>query len=146
MDRYDYMSLPLHSIPEEIIAQYNLPALSSDGWVYLEIRKGMPGLKQSGIIANNCLTLHIDKHGYTPVPCTPSLWAPTHLPIMFSLVVDNFGAKYTSDAAAHHLIAALHSLYTISVDWSGSIFCGLTLVWDYANRTINVSMPGYIDK
>ena len=37
MDRYEYMRLPLHSIPDDIIAQYNLRALASDGWVYLEI-------------------------------------------------------------------------------------------------------------
>ena len=59
MNHYKYMRLPLHSIPDEIIAQYNLIALASDGWVYLEIRKGMPGLKQARIIANNRLPLHL---------------------------------------------------------------------------------------
>ena len=46
---------------------------------------------------------------------------------MFSLVVDNSGVKYTGNASVHHLIAALHSLYTISVNWSGSLLCGLIL-------------------
>ena len=45
MDRYDYMKLALACIPDEIIYQYSLYTLSSDGWVYLETRKGMPGLK-----------------------------------------------------------------------------------------------------
>ena len=45
MDRYEYMRLPLHSIPDKIISQYNLLALASDVWVYLKIRKGMPKLK-----------------------------------------------------------------------------------------------------
>ena len=45
MAQYEYMKLALTCIPDEIIAQYNLHTLSSDGWVYLEIRKGMPGLK-----------------------------------------------------------------------------------------------------
>ena len=130
MNRYEYMCLPLHSIPYKIIVQYNLLSLALDGWVYLEILKGMPGLKQSGIIANNRLTLHLEKHSYAPVPRTPLLWAHAHLPIIFSLVVHNFGVKYTGDASAHHLISALHSLYTISVDWFGSLFCGLTLAWD----------------
>ena len=74
------------------------------------------------------------------------LWAHAHLPIIFSLVVNNFCVKYTVDAAAHHLIAALRSLYTISVDWYISLFCGLTLAWDYANHTFDVSVPVYIDK
>ena len=144
MDRYEYMRLPLHSIHDKIIAQYNLSALVLDGWVYLEIRKGIPGLKQSGIIANERLTLHLANHVYAPVPCTLSLWSHTHFLIMFPLIVNNFGIKYTGDAAAHHLIAALRSLYTISLNWSGSLFCGLNLAWDYAKWTVNVSMPGYI--
>ena len=146
MDRYKYMCMSLHSIPDEIIVQYNLLSLASDGWFYLKILKGVPGLKQAGIIANDRLTLHIAKHGYTPIPRTLLLWSHAHLPIMFSLVIDNFGVKYTIDASAHHLIAALRSLYTISVDWYGPLFCVLTLVWDYANRSVEVSMPGYIDE
>ena len=128
MDRYEYIRLTLHSIPDNIITQYNLLALASEIWVYLETRKVMPGLKQDGIIVNDRLTLHLAKHGYAPVPHTPSLWAHTHLPIMFSLVVDDFDIKYTGDADAHHLIVALRILYTISVDWYGLLFCGLTLV------------------
>ena len=65
---------------------------------------------------------------------------------MFSLVVDDFIVKYTSDASAHHLIATLRILYTISVDWFGSLFCVLTRAWYYANRTVDVSMLGYIDE
>ena len=146
MNRYKYMRLPLHYIPEDIIAQYNLLVLDLDGWVYLDIRKGMPGLKQAGTIPNNRLTLHLAKNSYAPAPHTPLLWAHAHLPIMLSLVVDNFGVKYTGDASAYHLIATLRSLYTISVDWYVSLFCCLTIVWDYANRTVDVSMPGYINK
>ena len=68
INRYEYMILPLCSIPDEIIAQYNLLALASHGWVYLKIRKGMPDLTQAGIIANDCLTLHLAKHVYAPIP------------------------------------------------------------------------------
>ena len=53
MARYEYMKLALACIPDEIIEQYSLHTLSSDGWVYLEIQKGMPGLKQAGRIAND---------------------------------------------------------------------------------------------
>ena len=146
MNRYGYMRLPLHSIPDENIVQYNLLVLALDGWDYLDIRKGMPGLKQAGIIANDRLTLNLDKHSYASVPCTPSLWAHAHLPIILYLVVDNLGVKYTGNASAHHIIATLRSLYTISVDWSGSLFCGLTLTWAYNNQTVSVSMPGYINE
>ena len=41
------MKISLDIFPEEIIALYNLYQLVSNGWVYLEIRKGMPGLKHA---------------------------------------------------------------------------------------------------
>ena len=36
MARYEYLKLALACTPDKIIDQYNLCALSSDGWVYLE--------------------------------------------------------------------------------------------------------------
>ena len=47
------MKLALACIPENIIDQYSLRTLSSDVWVYLEIRKGIPGLKHAGCISND---------------------------------------------------------------------------------------------
>ena len=106
----------------------------------------MPGLKKSGIIANNRLTFHFAKNVFAPVPRMPSLWAHAHFPIMFYLVVNDISVKYTGAVTAHHFIAALRSLYTISANWYGSLFCGVTLARDYANWTVYVSMPFYIDK
>jgi hypothetical protein len=34
--------------------------------------------------------------------------------------------------------------YGISSDWNGTAYCGLTLEWDYKNRTVDLYMPGYI--
>ena len=59
MDRYDYMKLPLDINPEEIIQQYNLRNFQHKGFVYMEIQKGMYGLPQAGIIANDKLKLHL---------------------------------------------------------------------------------------
>ena len=58
------MKISLDIFPEEIIALYNLYQLVSNGWVYLEIRKGMPGLKQACRIANDRLQIHIGKFVY----------------------------------------------------------------------------------
>jgi hypothetical protein len=52
---YEYMCLPISILPDEIIDKYGLKKLAVDGWVYLEIRKGMYGLKQAGILANQLL-------------------------------------------------------------------------------------------
>ena len=116
MERYEYMKISLAILPEEMIAQYNLPQLASNGWVYLEIRKGMPVLKQAGCIANDRLKIHLAKFGYSPVAQTPSLWKNSTKDISLSLVVGYFGVKYVGKDTADHLIQALKKLYTISID------------------------------
>jgi hypothetical protein len=52
LSHFEYIKMLLSRSPEEIIQNYNLNALAVDGWVYIEIRKGMYGLKQAGIMAN----------------------------------------------------------------------------------------------
>ena len=87
------MKISLAILPEEIIAQYNLLQLAPNGWVYPEIRKGMPGLKQAGRIANDRLKIHLAKFGYSPVSRTPYIWKHSTKDICFSLVVNDFGVK-----------------------------------------------------
>jgi hypothetical protein len=43
------------SLPQETIDKYNLIKLSQDGKVYIEIQKGMYGLPQASILANELL-------------------------------------------------------------------------------------------
>jgi hypothetical protein len=132
MNRYEYMKLHISKIPTEIINEYKLASLATDdGWIYMEIRKGMPGLKQAGRIANDRLTLHLAKYGYSRVPRTPSLWTHNTRPVAFSLVVDDFGVKYVGAEHAQHLLDAIRQLYTVTTDWGGTLFNGLTLFWNY---------------
>ena len=70
----------------------------------------MPGLKQSGRIANNRLKAHLAQFGFPPVPRTPALCKHATKPIVFSLVVDNFGVKYIGKENADYLIQALQKL------------------------------------
>ena len=45
--------------------KYNLRDLvDKDGWVYIKIRKGMYGLPQAGIIANQLLEKRLSEKGY----------------------------------------------------------------------------------
>jgi hypothetical protein len=44
LDRFEYMKMPIALIPADIIAHYNLNKKVLDGYVYMEIRKGMYGL------------------------------------------------------------------------------------------------------
>ena len=96
----------------------------------MEIQKGMPGFKQARKIANKCLCKHLAKYGYTPAKCTPALWNHHSWPITFTLVVDNFGIKYVGKQHADRLINAVKDLYHVSLDWTSSLYCGLTLKWD----------------
>jgi hypothetical protein len=65
---------------------------------------------------------------------------------MFSLVVDDSGIQYTNIPDAQHLLAVLKQHYeAITVDWTGSLFCGITLKWDYKRRIVDLSMPGYVN-
>ncbi len=64
LDKYKYMRLCLDIIPQEIIDAYNLTNLAHNGWVYIEIRKGMYGLPQAGILANKLLRQCLATKGY----------------------------------------------------------------------------------
>ena len=147
MKEYEYMKVKLSEIPDDVIQHYKLNTLAhTDGYVYMEIRKGMPGLKQAGKIANDRLMKHLDKYGYRPCPITPALWKHETNGVTFALVVDDFGVKYVGQENFDHLINALNDLYTITVDHDGKNFLGLTLKWDYINGHVDISMPGYIAK
>ena len=75
MKIFEYMRLPFKLIPKEIVDQYNLQDLvTPDSWIYIEIRKGMYGLKQAGMLANKQLTDHLALSGYHPTPLTHGLW------------------------------------------------------------------------
>ena len=66
--------------------------------------------------------------------------------ITFCLVVDDFGIKVTDIADFHHLKTSLKEYYKVAVDWTGLLFCGVKLTWDYKRCHVDCSMPGYIDK
>ena len=61
--------------------------------------------------------------------------------------MDDFGVKYVGKEYADHLINTLEGHYNkISVDWEGKLYCGINLEWNYKEKFLDISMPGYIDK
>ena len=108
------MRIAFASIPPEIVEKYGLARLQHNIWVYMEIRNGMPGLKQDGRIANDRLINHLAQFGYAPVRHTPSLWCHETRDIIFSLVVDDFGVKYVGKKNAEHLWDSLRTSPLIS--------------------------------
>jgi hypothetical protein len=103
LPRFEYIKMLLSRFPEEIIQKYNLNALAVDGWVYIEIRKGMYGLKQAGLLANQLLQTLLAPFGYYPARHTPGLWLHKTRSTSFTLAVDNFAVKYVGKQHAEHL-------------------------------------------
>jgi len=124
--------------------EYNLHKLIQNDYIYIEVRKGMYGLPQAGILANNLLKERLATAGYSPTRHTPGLWRHKWRPVTFSLVVDDFGIKYVGKEHVLHLLNTLKQWYEVAEDWSGGRYCGMTLNWNYEARYVNISMPGYI--
>ena len=108
MVNYQYIRIHLKDIPNKVVVEYSLlPIANSSGCVYVEISKGVYGLKKAGIIAYKRLVRNLQPHGYAPVAHTPSLWTHATLPTTFTLDVDNFGIKLFAADNATHLLDAL---------------------------------------
>ena len=106
----DYENLRVHTskIPEEFIQAYNLQQyVTPDGWVFFDIRKGMYGPPQAGVLYHAKLTSVLAPHGYAPAKNTPGLWTHFNRPIVFTLVVNDFGVKYVGEEHAKHLLNIL---------------------------------------
>ena len=120
LDRPEYTRIKLTNIPQEIIDEYNLNQYAHNGWIYFKLSKGMYGLKQAGKLANDLLSKRLNARGYIQCDITPGLWRHKTHPVIFSLVVDDFGVKYEGQEHAQHLVNTLkkyYKLYTIDEAW-----------------------------
>jgi hypothetical protein len=142
LPRFEYMQIWLSRFPEEIVQKYNLNTLTVNCWVYIEIRKGMYGLKQAGLLANQLLQTRLAPFGYYPARHTPGLWLHKTRPILFTLIVEDFAVKYVGKHRAEHIWNALLQTYELTTDWTATVYSGMTLKWDYKKRTCDISMPG----
>ena len=62
-------------IPPDMTEQYSLQKKAmNDGWVYVKIWKGMYGLPQVGLLAQEQLENHLARNGYWQSKHTPELW------------------------------------------------------------------------
>jgi hypothetical protein len=144
---YEYMKMPLSFFPQDIIKHYGLLNKVLNGYVYMEIHKGMYGLPQAGIPTNKLLKRHLAKHGYFEQPHTPGLWRHESHQIWFNLAVDDFGIKYIGKGNLKHLYNALwKETYDVVKDRAGELYCGINLKWNYDNGYVDLSMPKYIMK
>jgi hypothetical protein len=62
------------------------------------------------------------------------------------LVVDDFSVKYIGKEHALHLHKVLEAHCKLTCDWTGQRYIGITLNWDYKQRQVHLSLPGYVKK
>ena len=102
MHRPEYMKVPIRYFPADIKEKYNLQHIvTTNGFIYIRIKKGMYGLKQAAALAYNDLIKNLKADGYAPLQHTDSYWGHSKYPTVFCLCVDNFGKKYFNK---HNLI------------------------------------------
>ncbi len=71
---YKYSQLRIAIMPDNVIKHYHLIDLTTpDGYVYCKIQKGMYGLPQARIIAQQLLEKGLQQHGYHQSKTTPGL-------------------------------------------------------------------------
>eukprot|EP00956_Cyclotella_meneghiniana_P038610 scaffold156983_cov20-Cyclotella_meneghiniana.AAC.2 len=90
--RPEYLRIKMADLPEEIIKEYRLRKIvNTKGFVFVEVTKGMYGLPQAGLLANELLEKRLNKEGYFQSKLVAGLWSHKTRPIQFTLVVDDFG-------------------------------------------------------
>ena len=141
----EYMFVDKKDIPQLTWDHFNLDAQCEPGdtKVYVKVTGGIYGLPQSGNLAQKQLISHLAKHGYNQQETT-CLFRHVTRPIEFVLIVDDFGIS-APDGEEQHLLTALRELYPITVDSEGKKYNGFTLDFDYINRWVDLSMPGYVE-
>ena len=102
-------------------------------------------LKETGVVVFGQIVQKLAPYGYTPTPFTPGYCKHDTRPTMFTLCVEYFGAKYFSKDYAMHLINDNKDNYKIKNDWTGSLYCGLTLDWHFNEGFFYIYMPGYVN-
>ena len=140
LDRFEYTKIPITLLPAHVRQQYQLNGdRVKNGFVYLEIKKAIYGL-QAGILVKKLLRYRLAPDGYYEVSHTPGTWRHVTRPVQFTLCVEDFGVKYFGKENADHLINTINKPCTCSKDWTGTLYCGITLDWNYKQHDLDISM------
>ena len=92
---------------------YDLAPEIKNGYIYMEIQKGISGLPQANILSNKLLKERLVEYSYMEQPHTPGLFKHETWQAIFSLVVADFGIKYIGKENLEHLISVLTDFYEV---------------------------------
>ena len=114
--------------------------------VYLKIVKGMYGLPQAGKIANELLIKRMRTAGYHPCQFTQRLWRHVWRPVTFTFGSRQFWNQVQGRRTGNPFEKTLEKWCDVTVDWTGSKYVGISLMWEYKQRTLETSVPGFVNK
>jgi hypothetical protein len=146
MARPEFLRMTRKQLSQTIIDEYTLEPYFVNDIIHFQVNKGMYGLPQAGLLAQQRLVTHLGVNGYTQSDVVPCLFRHKDNGVTFVLVVDDFGIKYTNAAGRDHLLDTLRRLYKITYDPEGEHYLGMAVHHDKVANTFTLSMPGYIAK
>ena len=85
---------------------------------------------------------HLKKYGCAKTN-TAGLFRHQHRDIKFTLIVDDFGIKYTKKEDVDHLIATIRTKYPIKLDMEPKQYIGIHLNFDYEKQKLVCLMGDY---
>ena len=146
LKKSEYISVNMSAIPESTQLKYQLANFAQNGKVLFKVKGGMYGLPHVGRLSQDELHTLLTDNGYQLCPDTPATYIHPTNSVKFTTTVDDFAVRYVDKADAEHLLTTLQSKYDLKVDWEGKEYLGISLKWDYENRTLHQSMPDYCAK
>ncbi len=70
----EYIRIPRNLIPEKVIDFYELDSFFTNNAIYCSVHKTHYGLPQAGALSQQRLFRHLQEHGYTQIPSSPSVF------------------------------------------------------------------------
>ena len=111
---------------QDVIDYYCLKGKADDkGYLLVRAEKGMYGLPQAGIIAQQLLEKRLQAEGYHQSATTPGYWKHEWRPISF--FAGSGRLRCVGEEHANHLLAVLRKFYVVDKNAEGSKYCGITL-------------------
>jgi len=137
------MIIKRSQIPSTTQQRYKL---GDEGSFMVRITGTIYGLPQAGFLAQEQLFAHLAAHGFHQAPNTPCLFRHDTRNIMFTLVVDDFGVKYSNLVDFEFLADILRKRYTMTTTSQATQYLGMTISRNRLLRTITLSMPAYVSR
>ena len=132
LKRTEYIRISIKYIPEEIINEYQLRKIVDDkGSIHIQANRGMYSLPQAGLLANELLEKRLNKRSYRQSKLVLGFWTHDWRPFQFTIFVHGFGVKYVGEEHAIYLKNTIEENYTVTTEWDGRRYIGITLDWDY---------------